>query len=232
MADPVLHGNDQDVALLRFSDLLERLERADMLTQLAGGDLAFAIVVEVPRLAELFENELDGTAVLLHGVGDLGEVTLGDRIDGGNGEPSFCTVGKLKRRQDRLDPVARVTERQTELLGEDVHLSADRFRTTVLFRVHVVRASLFVLVLVGDRDVVVHGEEFLTQAGDDFIAVCVQSLSNVLGRILLCEVVGYRFADAVHCHTGDLLDLTVGRFVLLSKHRHDVSSPCKCANSV
>ena len=220
VAHAVLDGDDQDVALLHFGDQVERVERASRLLQVTGPRFAFAVVVEVPRLPELLENEVDSAAVLLGGVGDLGEEALGDGVHRRDREPAFGALRQLHGGQRLLDELAHVAEREAELLREDVDLRTDRLRTAELLRVRVAGLHLLVRELVGDRQVLDELDGRFTDAGGELVAVFDHALgAGVVEADLFEDLIDRIGAEAV-----DLLQLAGGGLGLLSNRIHCVIS--------
>ncbi len=146
MAHAELGGDDQDVALLRFGDEIERVRRASVNPQLRRRDLSLTVVVERPRGGDLGVNELDRLAVHLRRVGHFREVLRGQRVDRRNGEPSFGAVRECRQVLGELESLARI---EIENLGKSLDLIRDRLGSFVLLRVHVVGTNFFVGVLVG-----------------------------------------------------------------------------------
>lgn len=146
MAHAELRGDDQDVALLRFGDEIERVRRASVNPQLRRRDLSLTVVVERPGGRDLGVNELDRLAVLLGRIGHFGEVLLGQRVDRRNGEPSFGAVRECRQVLGELESLARI---EIENLGKRLDLIRDRLGSFVLLRVRVVGTNFFVGVLVG-----------------------------------------------------------------------------------
>jgi len=151
MAHTELGGDDQDVALLRFGDEIQRVRRASVNSQLRRRDLSLTVVVERPGGGDLGVNELDCPAVLQGRIGHFGEVLLGQRVHRRNGEPSFGTVGEFRQGLGEFERVARIETEDlgAEDLGDCLDLVVDRLRPLVLLRVRVAGTNFLVGVLVG-----------------------------------------------------------------------------------
>ena len=146
MAHAELGSDDQDVALLRFGDEIQRVRRASVNPQLRRRDLTLTVVVERPGVGDLGVNELDRLAVLLDRIGHFGEVLRRQCVHRGNREPSFGTVREFRQGLGEFERVARI---ETEDLGDRLDLVVDRLRPFVLLRVRVVGTNFLVGVLVG-----------------------------------------------------------------------------------
>lgn len=88
-----LGWDEEDVARLLLTEGVEDLGGAGVHLETIRGELALPVVVELPRISDLFENEIHGSAVALGWVGDLREEQLGQSRDRGTGEPSFGAFG-------------------------------------------------------------------------------------------------------------------------------------------
>ena len=141
-----LGRDDQDVALLRFGDQIERVRRASVNPQLRRRDLTLTVVVERPGVGDLGVNEMDRLAVLLDRIGHFGEVLRRQCVHRGNREPSFGTVREFRQGLGEFERVARV---EIENLGKCLDLVVDRLRPLVLLRVRVAGTNFLVGVLVG-----------------------------------------------------------------------------------
>lgn len=146
MAHSVLSRHDQDVTLLRLGELAEGIERPHVLAQSVRRDLTLPVVVELPGLADLFEYELDGTAVAVSRVGHLGEVLGGYGVHRRNGEPSFGARREFRQGLGEFERMARI---ETEDLGDCLDLVRDRLGALVLLRVRVAGTNFLVGELVG-----------------------------------------------------------------------------------
>ncbi len=160
VAKPKLSGDDQDVALLDFSDLSHRFGGADGNPKLCRRDLAFAVVVELPRGRDLGQDQADSSAVLLSGVGQAGEMLGSQRDRRRDGEPSFGTLWESRQALGEREGGGRV---EVEHLGECRDLFLDRLRTRVLGRVGVAGGRLLVGELVGATVV---ADELADQVGE------------------------------------------------------------------
>jgi len=169
MAQSKLGGNDQDVALLRFGDQIQCVGRAGMNPQLSRCDLAFAVVVELPRGSDLGVDELDGTAVALGRVFDFREESGSQGVDRRDGEPSLGTLGKFGKILRELEGLSGI---EAEDLGDSPDLSLNRPWPRVLRRVSVARPHLLVGELVGPRQLSDEIRDSILQ----FSAVLVESL--------------------------------------------------------
>ena len=155
--------DDQDVmSLLLVTELLERLLRLDVLTQILRTGLTLAVVVERPRGTDRGEHLVDGFTV-----------RRSELLPPGNGEPSFGVRGK-RPRGDAL-VVGRILELREERL-EGCHLLCDSLRLVAL-GIRVAGADLFVGELVGHRE--------LLDAGDDASLELVTVLDELLQPILV-----------------------------------------------
>ena len=81
MTHAELGGDDQNVALLRLGNKIQRMRRVSVNSQLRRRDLSLAVVVERPGRCDLGVNELDRLAILLSRIGHFGEVFLGQRVN-------------------------------------------------------------------------------------------------------------------------------------------------------
>ena len=146
MAHAELGRDDQDVALLRFGDQIERVRRASVNPQLRRRDLTLTVVVEQPGGGEIGVNELDRQAILLSRIGHFREVLLGQRVDRRNGKPP---LGIVRKHGQVLGEPARLTRIKIEDFGDCLDLIEDRLRPFVLLRVRVVGTNFLVGVMVG-----------------------------------------------------------------------------------
>jgi len=211
-----LGRDDQDVALLRFGDQIERVRRASVNPQLRRRDLTLTVVVERPGVGDLGVNEMDRLAVLLDRIGHFGEVLRRQCVHRGNREPSFGTVREFRQGLGEFERVARI---ETEDLGDRLDLVVDRLRPLVLLRVRVVGLHLLVLELVGDRQILERGDGGRADGLGEIVAVFDDALCARVVETELRE----NFLHGVGCEPVDLFDLT-GRCGLLSNRAHCVIS--------
>jgi len=216
MAHAELGSDDQDVALLRFGDEIQRVRRASVNPQLRRRDLTLTVVVERPGVGDLGVNELDRLAVLLDRIGHFGEVLRRQCVHRGNREPSFGTVREFRQGLGEFERVARI---ETEDLGDRLDLVVDRLRPLVLLRVRVVGLHLLVLELVGDRQILERGDGGRADGLGEIVAVFDDALCARVVETELRE----NFLHGVGCEPVDLFDLT-GRCGLLSNRAHCVIS--------
>ena len=188
VAKTELCRDDEDVALLLCSDLLEHHGRPRVLAQTIRRDLTFAVVVEAPRLLDLPEDEFDRAAVPHGRILDPWEEASRERLDRRDGEPSFGTLGEGERRQP-FHELGRGTEREAEERHQPVDLLADGRRARVLGRVDPRRCDLLVRVLLAHRQphyrgshrIPNHLTELTTVLDDELclILVEVESIHNL-----------------------------------------------------
>jgi len=95
-------------------------------------DLTVAPVVERSRLRDLLMDELDGAAVLLGRVSDLGEVLGCQGVHRRDGKPSF---GAFRVCWQALDECHRRSRIEAEDLGDRLDLVCDGFGACVPARV-------------------------------------------------------------------------------------------------
>lgn len=141
MPQSELGRDDQDVAGLLLGNLPDRFERPRLHALPFRRDLTPAVVLELPRVADLLEGEVGQSAVLRSQPLDSREESLARNVGRRNSEPAFGAVGQLGQ-------VLRVRERprriQTGELRDQSDLLLDRLRTRVLGRVGPVRSDLLI----------------------------------------------------------------------------------------
>ncbi len=148
-ASAMLHAelsrNDDDVTRLLLGHEAKRFRSPSVTPKRLDRDLAVPVVVERAGGLELLEGEEDTPNVAFGRVRHLREMHLGHGIDRRNGEPSFGTLRERERREDLVQELRRVAQRERVEPGDDVHLRGDRLRSLVLLRVLVARTHFLVL---------------------------------------------------------------------------------------